>query len=384
MAPWRTFPGARWQGQGPRPWGPDWNQMTQGSQPGGAMSVNGADARLGDRLRNPDGELATDPDGRVVHLPVARQRVVTLLGPALTGGDAIYVDATLGMAGHASAVLAAHPTARLIGLDRDADALSIADEVLAERYAGRYHLVQARFDELDEVLGELRIVRVHAVLADLGLSSLQIAQPARGFSYARDVPLDMRMDSRTRLTAAEVLNCYPIAELRRILQSYGEQPYAGRIAEAIVAERVRSPFRNSARLVEVITAALPAGLRHGAGHPAKRVFQALRIEVNGELDALAGLLSSALAALAVDGRMAVLAYHSLEDGMVKQAFAAACSDTAPPRLPMVPECYRARFRHLTRGAEKADPTEIAVNRRASSARLRAVQRIRPDQPEANR
>lgn len=325
-----------------------------------------------------DPTLATGDRGQVVHTPVMRARVVELLSPALSVTGAVHVDVTLGMAGHARAMLVANPDARLVGIDRDADALAIARKVLAP-FAERVDLVQARFDELDQVLDDLGLELVHSVLADLGLSSLQIDQTHRGFAYATDAPLDMRMDARTRPTAADVLNTYARGEIARILRGYGEEPHAERIAKAIVAEREREPFTTSARLVAVISAALPAAVRYGGGHPAKRTFQALRIEVNGELDALANFLPAALGRLAVGGRMAVLSYHSLEDRMVKRAFAAVTQDTAPPRLPVVPEPLLARFRSLTRGAEKPDAGEVVANPRAASARLRAVQRIRSSQ-----
>lgn len=320
--------------------------------------------------------LATGTAGRVVHTPVMRERVVRLLSPALTEPGAVHVDLTLGMAGHATAILAENPEVRLIGIDRDAEALAIARSVL-EPYSGRFDLVQARFDELDMVLDSLDVRQVSSVLADLGLSSLQIDQRERGFSYAMDAPLDMRMDTRTQLTAADVLNTASKDELVRILRRYGEEPHAERIARAVIAAREQEPFTRSARLVEVISAALPTAVRHGGGHPAKRTFQALRIEVNRELEALSRLLPIALERLCVGGRMAVLSYHSLEDRMVKQAFAAATSDAAPQRLPVVPEPLLARFSPLTRGAEKPDIEEVIENPRAASARLRAVERIRP-------
>lgn len=327
----------------------------------------------------PQPALATNARGQVVHVPVLRERIVELLSPALTTPGAVHVDATLGMAGHASALLAANPTAQLVGIDRDEAALGIAAEVLAP-FADRIDLVQARFDELDEVLDDLGIDRIDSLLADLGLSSLQIDQTDRGFAYSIDAPLDMRMDASAGRTAADVVNTGSRQELSRILQRYGEEPHADRIVRAIIDERARSPFTTSARLVEVITEALPAAVRYSGSHPAKRTFQALRIEVNGELDALAGLLPAALDRLAVGGRAAVLAYHSLEDRMVKQQFARATADSAPPRLPVVPEELLAQFVALTRGAEKPAATEIAANPRAASARLRAVQRIRPANP----
>lgn len=331
----------------------------------------------------PQPALATDARGQLVHVPVLCDRIVELLSPALGESGAIHVDATLGMAGHAAAVLAANPNAHLVGIDRDADALAIAEQTLAP-YAERIDLVQARFDELDDVLDDLGIDQISSLLADLGLSSLQIDQVDRGFAYAVDAPLDMRMDASLERTAADVLNSAPRHELLRILKSYGEEPHADRIVRAIITEREQAPFTRSARLVEVIAAALPAAVRHGGSHPAKRTFQALRIEVNGELDALAGLLPAALGRLRLGGRAAVLAYHSLEDRMVKQQFAKACSDSAPPRLPVVPDALLAQFEALTRGAVKPDATQIENNPRAASARLRAVQRIRPIKPTDRR
>ncbi len=341
------------------------------------MGVDGRSATVRPTDPTSAPPLATGVHGRAVHTPVMRQRIIDLLAPALAEPGAIHVDATLGMAGHASAILAANPNAHLIGIDRDADALAIASEVL-EPYSNRVDLVRARFDELPEVLDDLGVTQIDSLLADLGLSSLQIDDRDRGFAYASDSPLDMRMDDRADLTAADLLNSASQADLVRILRSHGEEPHAERIARAIVAERDRAPFSTSARLVEVISAALPAAVRHGGGsHPAKRTFQALRIEVNGELDALAGLLPAALDRLRGGGRCAVLAYHSLEDRMVKQQFAAATRDAAPERLPVVPEGLLARFEALTRGAEKPDATEVAENPRAASARLRAVRRVRP-------
>ncbi|MCB0884304.1 MAG: 16S rRNA (cytosine(1402)-N(4))-methyltransferase RsmH, partial [Propionibacteriaceae bacterium] len=223
--------------------------------------------------RNPPdpAPLAVDDHGAVVHTPVMRERITALLGPALQTPGAIHVDVTLGMAGHASAILADCPNARLIGIDQDADALAIAERTL-HRFAGRFELVQARFDELADVLDDLGIAEINSLLADLGLSSLQIDQRDRGFAYAADAPLDMRMDARNPRTAAQVLNTSSQAELVRILRRYGEEPHAERIARAIVTERAREPFSRSARLVDVISAALPAAVRHGGGHPAKRTF----------------------------------------------------------------------------------------------------------------
>ncbi len=325
------------------------------------------------------GAAPADPpaaDAQHRHVPVMRDRIVALLAEPLGGpGVTTYVDGTLGMGGHAEAVLSASPGCHLVGIDRDPDALRLAGARLA-RFADRVQLVRAVFDELPEVLQRLRLDHVEAILLDLGLSSLQIDETDRGFSYAVDAPLDMRMDPAQPLTAAAILNERTAPDLARLFRTYGEEPFAQRIADRIVAARAAEPFSTSGRLVEVITAAIPMAARKGRGHPAKRVFQALRIEVNGELDALRRVLPGALDALAVGGRLAVLAYHSLEDRMVKQAFAAASSDTAPPGLPVVPEALRARFRLVTRGAERPEAEEITANPRSASARLRVIERVR--------
>lgn len=308
------------------------------------------------------------------HVPVMADRIVELLAAPL-GSGGTFVDCTLGLAGHAAAILAACPDARLVGIDRDPDALALAADRL-EPFGDRVTLVRAVYDELPDVLADLGLPRVRAILADLGLSSLQIDRTDRGFAYSVDAPLDMRMGADAGATAADVVNTYDAAALARILRTYGEERFADRIARRIVAARAQEPFHTSARLVQVLSDAIPAASRATGGHPAKRTFQALRIEVNGELDALAGLLPAALDALAPGGRLAVLAYHSLEDRLVKQALAAASTDTAPRGLPVVPPEHRARFRLLTRGAERPTDAECALNPRAASARLRAAERLK--------
>jgi 16S rRNA (cytosine1402-N4)-methyltransferase len=214
------------------------------------------------------------------------------------------------------------------------------------------------------------------VLFDLGVSSLQLDDDRRGFSYARDTGLDMRMDASTPQTAEDIVNDYPPERLARVLREYGEERYAARIAHAIVRERARARLRSSAVLAELVRDAVPAAARRTGGHPAKRTFQALRIEVNDELGALERALPSAVAALRIGGRMAVLAYHSLEDRLVKRVFAAGATTQAPPDLPVIPESARPQLRLLTRGAERPTADEVAANPRAASARLRAVERIR--------
>ncbi|MFW6596976.1 16S rRNA (cytosine(1402)-N(4))-methyltransferase RsmH [Propionibacteriaceae bacterium Y2011] len=327
------------------------------------------------------------------HVPVMCDRIVDLLAPALTRQTApgapapVLLDCTLGLAGHALALLEACPRARLIGIDRDAEALDRARERLAPE-ADRVTLVQAVYDEIADVLADHEVAGVDAVLMDLGLSSLQIDLAGRGFAYAVDAPLDMRMDRRQELTAATVLNTYSHAQLARILRVYGEEKFADRIARRIVAERDTEPFTTSSRLVELVGDAIPAAVRHRkpagrarpgqgrGGHPAKRTFQALRIEVNAELEVLDRALPAAVDALLLGGRIAVLAYHSLEDRAVKRVLADRSTDHAPRHLPVVPPEMAPELTLLTRGAELPDATEVADNPRATSARLRAAERIK--------
>jgi 16S rRNA (cytosine1402-N4)-methyltransferase len=309
------------------------------------------------------------------HVPVMLAEIVALLAPALQpdeGGGCVLVDCTLGAGGHAEALLAACPQARLIGIDRDPQALAVARQRLAP-YADRITLVEAVYDELPELLERLGSPTVQGVLLDLGLSSLQIDDPERGFSYSVDAPLDMRMGIQGR-TAADILNTYSAPELAAILRRYGEERFADRIARRIVAARADAPLLSSGRLVRLIAEAIPAAHTSG-GHPAKRTFQALRIEVNSELAALESVLPSAVAALALGGRIAVLAYHSLEDRLVKQVLSAAARDRAPRDLPVVPAELAPELRLLTRGALRPGGAEVASNPRAASARLRAAERI---------
>jgi 16S rRNA (cytosine1402-N4)-methyltransferase len=302
-------------------------------------------------------------------------RVAELLAPALTGRPAVLVDATLGLGGHAAALLAAHPGLTLVGLDRDPQALALAGRRLVA-FSDRTHLVHAVYDRIADVLDELGLPRVDGVLFDLGVSSLQLDADERGFSYARDADLDMRMDPERGPTAADVLNTYPAGELARVLREYGEERFASRIAAAVVRRRERQPLRRSAELVELLYEAVPAASRRTGGHPAKRTFQALRIEVNGELDALRTALPAAVDALAVGGRIVVLAYHSLEDRIVKRELAARAQSRTPVDLPVELPGHGPELRLVTRGAEIARDEETADNPRAASVRLRAAERIR--------
>ncbi|MGV9243970.1 16S rRNA (cytosine(1402)-N(4))-methyltransferase RsmH [Streptomyces sp. NPDC003710] len=311
------------------------------------------------------------------HVPVMLRRCLDMLAPALAEPGAVVVDCTLGLGGHSEALLTRFPEARLVALDRDKEALRLSGERLAP-FGERATLVHAVYDELPEVLDRLGLPRVQGVLFDLGVSSMQLDEAERGFAYAQDAPLDMRMDQTTGVSAAEVLNTYPPGELVRILRAYGEEKQAKRIVAAIVREREKEPFTTSARLVELIRDALPQAAKRTGGNPAKRTFQALRIEVNGELAVLERAIPAAVKALAVGGRIAVLSYHSLEDRLVKQVFAAGAATTAPPGLPVVPEHHQPRLKLLTRGAELPTEEEVAENRRAAPARLRGAERVRED------
>lgn len=311
------------------------------------------------------------------HQPVMLAEVVAHLAPALQAPGSVLVDATLGLGGHAAALLVACPDAHLIGIDRDEHALERAHTRLAE-FGGRVQLIEAVFDELSDVLADLDVPRVDAVLMDLGLSSLQIDDTSRGFSYATDAPLDMRMTPSDDNDAAHVVNTYSRSELTRILRIYGEERFADRIARAIVASRAERPFTRTAELATVVTEAIPYAARRTGGHPAKRTFQAIRIEVNRELDVLANALNQALTAVAMGGRVAILSYHSLEDRAVKQAFRARAEVSVPAGMPVVPEHLQPRFRLVTHGALRPDASEVHDNSRAASARFRVAERILED------
>ena len=309
------------------------------------------------------------------HVPVLLDRVLDLLQPAVGVPGAVCVDATLGLGGHSEALLQRHPGLRIIGIDRDARALDVSRERL-QSFAGRVEFVHAVYDRIEEVLADRGIDGVHGILFDLGVSSMQLDEPERGFAYAQAAPLDMRMDATTELTAADVVNGYAAPELARILRDYGEERFARRIARRILERRTDQPFTSTTDLADVIKAAIPAATRNpSAGHPAKRSFQALRIEVNGELDALRAAVPGALRALRPGGRIVALSYHSLEDSIVKQAFTEWATDSTPAGLPVALPSARARLKILTRGAERAGDEETAANPRAKSARLRAGERI---------
>lgn len=306
----------------------------------------------------------TDP--HPPHVPVMVAEVVEAMRPVPPGP---IVDATLGAGGHAAALLDALPDHTLIGVDRDDEALALAGETLA-RFGDRVSRRRANYDELGSVVGALG---VSGVLFDLGVSSMQLDDPERGFSYRGDGPLDMRADRRQATTAADVVNGYDEAALARALARHGEERFASRIARAVVAAR---PLTTTGQLTEVVRDAIPAPARRRGGHPAKRTFQAIRIEVNGELVALGATIDRAIDLLVPGGRCVVLAYHSGEDRIVKDRFVEAVTGgcTCPPRLPCV--CGAVpRVRLVWRGAHRPGPAELAANPRSESARLRAAEKL---------
>jgi 16S rRNA (cytosine1402-N4)-methyltransferase len=315
------------------------------------------------------------------HVPVLAGRVTALLAPALAADGAVLVDATLGRAGHARALLEACPGLLLVGVDADLAAIEAAGELLAP-FADRVTLKHARYDEIPAILaaatdaGTIGPDSVRGLLFDLGVSSPQLDDPGRGFAYAQDAPLDMRMNRTAGRTAADVVNGYPAAELARVLRDYGEERFARRIADAVVREREHAPITSTQRLSAIVKDAIPAATRRTGGNPAKRTFQALRIEVNDELGTLRRALPAALDLLAVGGRVVVLAYHSLEDRIVKRELVRLSTDQTPPGLPVAANAATPQFRLLIRGAERPESDEVSSNPRAASARLRAAERIR--------
>ena len=311
---------------------------------------------------------------RDIHTPVMLDRCVELLAPALQRDGAVLVDATLGMGGHAEAFLERFPGIHLIGLDRDQDALRIAGERLAA-YEDRITLVHTVYDGVAAAVETAGFEAADGILFDLGVSSLQLDVAERGFAYSQDAPLDMRMDQTTGPMAAYVLATYTEGELRRIFERYGEEKLSGRYARAIIKARETAPIERSGQLVEILVAATPYAAQR-TGHPAKRVFQALRIEVNSELSVLERAIPDALGILRVEGRIVVLAYQSLEDRIVKRAFAEAAASTAPAGLPVELPEHAPQFRLLVKGAELASDQERARNPRAASVRLRAAERVR--------
>ncbi|MDO5701226.1 MAG: 16S rRNA (cytosine(1402)-N(4))-methyltransferase RsmH [Bowdeniella nasicola] len=311
------------------------------------------------------------------HVPVFSDRCVELLrgGPL---GDGLIIDATLGLGGHAEALLDAAPHIRVLGIDRDADAIERASERLA-RFGTRFQALHATYDCLVDLdLAQLGVEGpIVGILMDLGVSSMQLDDVERGFSYSRTAPLDMRMDQRYGESAADLLGRLDVTEIARILRTWGEEKFASRIAQRIVQRREGGdPVQTTSDLSDLIREAIPAPARRSGGHPAKRTFQALRIAVNDELRILERTIPAALSALAVGGRIVVMSYQSLEDRVVKRAFTAGATTSAPPDLPIIPPEDTPYLRLLTRGAEQADEAQVATNPRSAPVRLRAAEKIR--------
>ncbi len=314
------------------------------------------------------------------HVPVLKDRCINLLAPGFEaargrGETPVVIDATLGMGGHSEAMLQRFPDLHLVGIDRDEEALALAGARL-KPFGKRTDLVHAVYDEIEEVLEDLGLSEVHGILMDLGVSSLQLDERERGFAYSYDAPLDMRMDTSRGQTAADVVNNYSEEELVRIIRKWGEEKFAGRIANRIVAARADRPFTTTGELVEQIRSVVPAAAAKSGGHPAKRTFQALRIEVNEELDVLERAVPAAVDSIALGGRVVVMSYHSLEDKIVKSVFQKRSKSSAPLGFPVELEEHKPELKTLTKGTEVPTAEEIAENPRAASARLRAVERIK--------
>ncbi|RKQ36160.1 16S rRNA (cytosine(1402)-N(4))-methyltransferase RsmH [Kocuria tytonis] len=309
------------------------------------------------------------------HVPVMLERCLDLLAPALDTENPVVVDATLGMGGHTQALLERFPRVRVVGIDRDPQALDLAGRRLAP-FGSRFTSIHTTYDHIADAAAAAGVERVDGILFDLGVSSLQLDERERGFAYSFDAPLDMRMDSHAELSAHTVVNEYSEAQLRDIIYRWGEDRFAPRIARAIVAARAKAPLRSTGELVDVVRSAVPAAAQHKKGHPAKQTFQALRIEVNEELDVLERAIPAAVGTVRVGGRVVAMSYHSLEDRIVKQEFASGARSTAPRGFPVELPEHQPVLKVLTRGAERASEEETLGNPRAASARLRAAERLR--------
>ncbi len=307
------------------------------------------------------------------HLPVLYNEVIELLAPKSNG---IYIDGTVGGGGHAWGILEkSAPTGKLLALDQDSEACLAAAAKLAE-FGDRVVIKQANFSDMAEIAPENDISNVDGILLDLGVSSYQLDEPSRGFSYMNNAPLDMRMNKDNELSAYLLVNRYSEAELRRIIQQYGEERWAARIAKFIVTERQNNLINTTEELVTVIKKAIPAAAREKDQHPAKRTFQALRIAVNGELDQLAKGIEAACSILKPGGRVAVITFHSLEDRLVKEKFKIMSSECiCPPHIPVCICNHHASLKLINRRPITASAEELVTNHRSRSAKLRVVEKL---------
>ena len=321
--------------------------------------------------RGKGGEMTSTTE----HISVMRDRCVDLLSPAIVAtSNPVVVDATLGLGGHTEALLQKFPHLTVIGIDRDLDAIAKATERLAP-FADRLKTAHSSFDGIADVVTSFGYKNIDGALFDLGVSSMQLDQVERGFSYSQDAPLDMRMDRTQSLTAAEIINTYEPGQLVRILRTYGEEKFAPRIVESIVKQRAIAPMNSTAQLASLVKEAIPAATRRTGGNPAKRTFQALRIETNDELGTITRALPAALELLNVGARLVVMSFHSLEDRIVKQLFVASTTSRTPRDLPFELPEFAAKFSMITRGSETPTDTELEENSRSQSVRLRAIERV---------
>ncbi len=309
------------------------------------------------------------------HVPVALERCIALLAPVIEGvPHPVVIDATLGMGGHTKALLLRFPNLKIIGFDRDKSAIEVATQTLHE-VIDRVVIVHAVYDEISQVLERLDISSVDGILFDLGVSSMQLDTAERGFAYSQEAPLDMRMDQSTGMSAHDVLMSYSFKDLTRVIRNYGEEKFASKIADNIIKAREAGTLKSTKDLAEIVKASIPAPARRTGGNPAKRTFQALRIEVNQELEVLKRAMPQALSAIRVGGRVVVMAYQSLEDKIVKSAFADVTKSGTPLGLPMDLPNSAAKYSLVIRGSEAASDEEIVINPRAQSMRLRAIERL---------
>ena len=309
-----------------------------------------------------------------LHRPVMLQRCMELLRPGIAGDSPVVIDCTLGLGGHTEALLSEHENLNVIGIDRDPAALRLATERL-EPFGTRFIPAAATYDEISEVLAELEFSSVQGVLMDLGVSSMQLDEADRGFSYAQDAPLDMRMNQNLGETAADLLSTLSEKELTKIFRDYGEERFAPLVAKRIISEREVSEIITSSDLNKIVATVVPMAPGRTTGHPAKRIYQALRIAVNNELSSLESALPQAIDALAIGARLVVMSYHSLEDGITKRAMQQAAVSSTPIGMPMQLPGTSPGLRVITRGVERATELELSQNPRAASARLRAAEKL---------
>ena len=309
------------------------------------------------------------------HISVMRDRCVDLLAPSINSHEKpVIVDATLGLGGHSEALLQRFENLTVIGIDRDLQAIAEAEVRLAS-FGERFKSAHSIFDDISEIVNGFGFSQINGVLFDLGVSSMQLDQETRGFSYSHDAPLDMRMDQSTGITASDIVNTFEPGEIVRILRVYGEEKFATRIVENIVKARAIAPLNSTVALATLVKESIPAATRRTGGNPAKRTFQALRIAVNDELGAIERAIPQALARIIVGGRVVVMSFQSLEDRIVKEIFAEASTSKIPRELPIELPDYAAKFKLVFNSSEKPSAAEIEENSRAASVRLRAIERV---------